>query len=257
MVQRCMKANAGWDLDFTLRVLEGYKQFLKLKQDMEDWSDTKVAPSIPISKMWELHILDTANYERDCQLLVGRMLHNDPDLTKEERNRRIVDTKNVIRLYEDCDAQVWDFGDGNDNDERRTKRPRQTETNSSSRLVSPPSKARSSLPPSVRIRFVPGEEVPNTQTSVVSAESSSPETLTIKIRFVEDGEITLFKIKPTTRMGRIMETYAQWKRMEVENLRFILYGFRIDGDDTARQLGLVDQDEITVLHEQDESEGEE
>ena len=93
----------------------------------------------------------------------------------------------------------------------------------------------------------------NTQTSVVSTESPSPATLTVKVRF-QDGEIILFKIKPTTRMERIMNAYARWKGIQVENLRFILYGFRFDGNDTAQQLGLVDQDEITVLLEQVELE---
>lgn len=113
LVERCMRAH-GWTEAFTMRVLNGYKIFLLLKQTFQDWDAKKLSPSIPIDRMWHQHILDTANYAKDCELLCGRMIHHDPDggVDAEARNKRIQNTKCALRLKFDedaCDDEVWIF----------------------------------------------------------------------------------------------------------------------------------------------------
>ena len=68
LVDRCMRTH-NWDEGFALRVLEGYRKFLRLKQMFHDYDAKKLTPSIPVEEMWHLHILDTANYKKDCRLL--------------------------------------------------------------------------------------------------------------------------------------------------------------------------------------------
>ena len=64
----------------------------------------------------------------------------------------------------------------------------------------------------------------------------------------QEGLIILFKIKPTTKLGKL--TTAFCRRFDVEEYRvnFFVCGERIAPDDTAEKLGLQDGDFIDVEH---------
>ena len=66
----------------------------------------------------------------------------------------------------------------------------------------------------------------------------------------QTGEETFFKIKKTTKMQKVFETYAQRKGVQVGSLRFMLDGERIDPTQTPKMLELDDQDQIDCLLEQ-------
>ena len=75
------------------------------------------------------------------------------------------------------------------------------------------------------------------------------ETITIRVKD-QTGEETFFKIKKTTKMSKVFETYASRKGVQAASLRFLLDGERITGDQTPKQLELDDQDQIDCLLEQ-------
>mmetsp|Transcript_14006 Transcript_14006/g.20497 ORF Transcript_14006/g.20497 Transcript_14006/m.20497 type:complete len:93 (+) Transcript_14006:167-445(+) len=75
------------------------------------------------------------------------------------------------------------------------------------------------------------------------------EPITIRVRD-QTGEETFFKIKKTTKMSKVFETYAQRKGVAPNSLRFLLDGERIAADETPKTLELEDQDQIDCLLEQ-------
>jgi len=75
------------------------------------------------------------------------------------------------------------------------------------------------------------------------------EPITIRIKD-QTGEETFFKIKKTTKMQKVFETYAQRKGVQPQSLRFLLDGERIESDQTPKMLELEDQDQIDCVLEQ-------
>ena len=67
---------------------------------------------------------------------------------------------------------------------------------------------------------------------------------------LQTGEEMFFKIKKTTKMGKVFDTYAQRKGVQVGSLRFLLDGERIDSMQTPKLLELEDQDQIDCVLEQ-------
>eukprot|EP00941_MAST-03F_sp_MAST-3F-sp1_P003905 g3905.t1 len=74
-------------------------------------------------------------------------------------------------------------------------------------------------------------------------------SLTLRVKD-QTGEETYFKVKPTTKMGKIFGVYAQRKGIQANALRFLLDGRRISHDDTPKLLELEDQDQIDCVLEQ-------
>jgi small ubiquitin-related modifier len=59
-----------------------------------------------------------------------------------------------------------------------------------------------------------------------------------------------FKIKKTTKMSKVFETYAKRKGLQPTSLRFLLDGGKVKDDDTPKLLELEDQDQIDCVMEQ-------
>jgi len=113
LVERCMRVH-GMSEMFAKRVLKGYRQFMELKSVMNDWQGQKLSPPIPISQMWEQHLIDNLNYTDDCFLLFGRVIGHDPDACLDIRSTRdrINTTKIAFqaRYGDDLDPEVWIYG---------------------------------------------------------------------------------------------------------------------------------------------------
>ena len=115
LLKRCIELLA-WRVDFAMNVLLAYKDFLEAKVSISDFDGTMLEPSMPIYQMWSQHILDTACYNNDCELLFGRVLHHDPDLFKDvlqrtariQRTMQLVFEKNGGAAY--IDPIVWSYG---------------------------------------------------------------------------------------------------------------------------------------------------
>mmetsp|Transcript_31454 Transcript_31454/g.35776 ORF Transcript_31454/g.35776 Transcript_31454/m.35776 type:complete len:104 (+) Transcript_31454:184-495(+) len=79
--------------------------------------------------------------------------------------------------------------------------------------------------------------------------SEGSEPITIRVRD-QTGEETFFKIKKTTKMSKVFDTYAQRKGVQATSLRFMVDGERIDENQTPKMLELDDQDQIDCMLEQ-------
>ncbi|GAX13529.1 small ubiquitin-related modifier [Fistulifera solaris] len=80
-------------------------------------------------------------------------------------------------------------------------------------------------------------------------DEPNPDALTIRIRD-QQGEETFFKIKKTTKMQKVFETYATRKGLQIASLRFLLDGERVEPTSTPKMLELEDQDQIDCMLEQ-------
>ena len=67
---------------------------------------------------------------------------------------------------------------------------------------------------------------------------------------LQTGEETFFKIKKSTRMQKVFETYASRKGVQSSSLRFLLDGDRIAPEQTPKMLELDDEDQIDCMLEQ-------
>jgi len=66
----------------------------------------------------------------------------------------------------------------------------------------------------------------------------------------QTGEVTFFKVKSTTKMELVFNTYAARKGVRASALRFLLVGERVNPDHTPDSLQLQNEDQINVLLEQ-------
>ena len=219
LLERCVR-EYGWSSAYADRVLQGYMKFLQLKKDLCDWDHKILSPSIPVDKMWHMHILDVANYIKDCELLCGRLVGHNPDgmLDAEARNRRVETTRHILQnqLGEDLDAGVWDFGavdggigDNNVSDEETPDRKRR------------------------RVKEDGGDDVASVR-------------LAIRIKD-GNGEETQFTISPSTKMGKLFKAYSERKGISRSTLRFLLDGNEVEDHQRARSLELEDGDQIDAI----------
>jgi hypothetical protein len=65
----------GLSLEQVLNNIEGYRQYLFL---YHLYPDRILVPSKEIDQVWHTHILDTAKYREDCDLLFGRFIDHWP-----------------------------------------------------------------------------------------------------------------------------------------------------------------------------------
>ena len=72
--------------------------------------------------------------------------------------------------------------------------------------------------------------------------NNSSNTIIIRLRD-QAGEETIFKVKRTTKMGKVFDLYAARKEVSIKSLRF-MFGERINPSSTPEQLDLEDHDQI-------------
>ncbi|WP_414526956.1 glycine-rich domain-containing protein [Nodularia chucula] len=65
----------GWTREQTVRALKQYVIFLFL---MYVYPHNKIIPTQEIDAVWHSHLLDTAKYKEDCQMLFGRFINHFP-----------------------------------------------------------------------------------------------------------------------------------------------------------------------------------
>jgi hypothetical protein len=80
-------------------------------------------------------------------------------------------------------------------------------------------------------------------------ENQAPKHINIKVKDMNEGE-TFFKIKPTTKVSKVMETFCQRHAMDRTGVRFLFEGSRIQDDDTPASLEMDDGDMIEAMIEQ-------
>ena len=66
----------------------------------------------------------------------------------------------------------------------------------------------------------------------------------------QDGSLTVFQVKPSMKMSRIFDAFAQRYKLDKRALGFLLDGERIKDDDTVKSLDLQEDDQIDCMLEQ-------
>ena len=83
----------------------------------------------------------------------------------------------------------------------------------------------------------------------MDAENTQPiEQVTLRVKD-QAGEELFFKVKPTTRMQKVFESYAQRRGVSLDALRFMVDGEKIHENDSPKTLELEDNDQIDVMLE--------
>lgn len=86
------------------------------------------------------------------------------------------------------------------------------------------------------------------ETNAASPEVKSETHINLK---VSDGQSEIFfKIKRTTPLKRLMEAFAKRQGKEMDSLRFLYDGVRIQADQTPAMLDMEDNDLIEAHREQ-------
>ncbi|CAB9529542.1 expressed unknown protein [Seminavis robusta] len=119
--ERCLRYY-GWDDAFTKKALRGYRQFMQLKMQLEDWHAEILSPSPTIDAVWLQHIVDVEQYVNACLDYCDNLIGHNPDDDLDNsgaRKERIRTTMRSLKLVfaRDIDREVWSFGDMNLDDE--------------------------------------------------------------------------------------------------------------------------------------------
>ncbi|GHP09788.1 hypothetical protein PPROV_000852300 [Pycnococcus provasolii] len=80
------------------------------------------------------------------------------------------------------------------------------------------------------------------------ADAPNDGQLQIKVK-AQDGSEMFFKVKPSTKMGKVFAAYASKKSVEQRSVKFLFDGNRIKEDDTPESLGLENDDEVDAMLE--------
>jgi hypothetical protein len=80
-------------------------------------------------------------------------------------------------------------------------------------------------------------------------DNQAPKHINIKVKDMNEGE-TFFKIKPTTKLSKVIEAFCQRHAVDRTGVRFLFEGSRIQDDDTPASLEMDDGDMIEAMIEQ-------
>ena len=192
-----------------------YKQFLSLKAATLDIDATKLSPPPLIDRVWHEHVLDTKHYAPACLAAFGHPIHHDPngDADVPARARRRAATLVALKkCYPDnYDEEIWAF----------------------------PAEA-----PHKRKRAVVKRE--GTPASRTRRRTTTPSSLNIRLRD-QTGEETFFKVKTTTKLDKVFNAFATRKGVAASDLRFLLEGARVRGDQTVADIGMEDDGQIDCM----------
>jgi Ubiquitin-2 like Rad60 SUMO-like len=214
---RCMRSH-GWSSDFTDRVIGGYRQFIKLKYQQEDWHASVLSPSLTVDLVWHEHILDVEHYVQACQDYAGHLIGHNPDggLDAAAREERIKTTQLCLKtLYgkANVDSEVWEIGN-EEEDEGKERTPKKQRT---------------------------------TSTQVKIKEEVGKEPITLRVRD-HTGEDTFFKIRRGQKLEKVFQAYADRRGVDVKSFSFSLDGERLVGSSTPLMNSMDDLDQMDVLY---------
>ncbi len=250
LIERCMRVH-NFSEDFARRVLKGYRQFMELKAVMSDWQELKLAPSVSINQMWELHLLDNLNYTEDCLLLFGRVIGHNPDgvLDGPALKERILTTQIAFqaRYGSDLDSDVWDYGD----DWNKDTMAKPTLNKGFDTLESSSSN-RGRLPVASRGEAERSASVPrsprrvNASKAPTSASPGGNEPITIFLRDQNTSEETYFSLRYKSTLRIVFTVFAERRGLNQDSLKFTYNGQQLTGYETPHSLALDDRARIDV-----------
>ncbi|XP_037056317.1 small ubiquitin-related modifier 1-like [Peromyscus leucopus] len=85
--------------------------------------------------------------------------------------------------------------------------------------------------------------------SVVLEDKKEGKVIEVKV-IAQDGNEIHFKVKTTTQLKKLKESYCQRQGVPSNSLKFLFEGQRIADNHTPEELGLEEEDMIEVYQEQ-------
>ena len=282
LVERVMRVH-GMSEMFAKRVLKGYRQFMELKSVMNDWQGQKLSPPIPISQMWEQHLIDNLNYTDDCFLLFGRVIGHDPDACLDVRSTRdrINTTKIAFqaRYGDDLDPEVWIYGleevdraiieepqgpgymsrgrlpvAGLSMGDHMQQQTQQMTQQMQQQTLSPRGRSlvvseedESPIGRS-KMQQAPGPASPRARATSKTPPKSPTgnDPITIFLRDQSTGEETYFSLRYRSTLRIVFTVFAERKGLSQDSLKFSFNGQSLTGYETPYSLGLEDRARIDV-----------
>jgi hypothetical protein len=267
LLSRCMRVYA-WDEEFSQEAIYGYRQFMQLKRQSEDWHGNVLSPPPIIDCAWLQHISDVEHYVHSCMEYCGNLIGHNPDdeLDGSAQAERIRTTKLSRKLVfgNDWDAKVWSFGD--DNDKQET--PPQMDPLTLRQIIN-----REAPVGSVRRRHIERVDSPDQfqeerdENEHTREDSDDPELransasnsidlnfdktprkkITIQIRDQRNGDVQRFRIQPHRKMIKVFLVYAEANNLAIENCRFFYQSQRIGHGESVSSSGLHHNSTIDML----------
>lgn len=90
---------------------------------------------------------------------------------------------------------------------------------------------------------------PNETGAEPQSDAPSSEPITLKVK-AQDGSEIFFKIRPSTQLKKLMDSYCQRQGVDPKTVRFLFEGTRISETSTPRELGMQNDDSIDAMVEQ-------
>jgi hypothetical protein len=90
---------------------------------------------------------------------------------------------------------------------------------------------------------------PPTESGVKPEGSSKTKVINLKIKDQQEVE-TIFKIKATTKLSKVFESYTRRHSIDPRSIRFMFNGTRVQNHDTPESLEMEDGEEIQAMVEQ-------
>jgi small ubiquitin-related modifier len=81
------------------------------------------------------------------------------------------------------------------------------------------------------------------------AEAKTTTHLNLKVK-AQDGTEIFFKVKPTTKFGKLMDAYCGRVGVDATSVRFLFDGERLTREQTPGELDMEDEDEIDAMIQQ-------
>jgi hypothetical protein len=226
LMARCMRAY-DWSNEFTERALLGYRQFMKLKIQVEDFSAQTLFPSLTVELVWRQHILDVGHYCKACfEYCEERLIDYNPDsgLDQSALHDQITATHVALKALfgRQVDTEIWSF------DQNYTEGDTQGNTHPRASTARKPNNSMGS-------------------NSVTQRSNVDNRTITLWIRD-PTGAATFFKLLRCTNLGKVFDAYARHKGCEPGQLRFILDDHFVTNHHlTPNDLNLEDEDSILAV----------
>ena len=194
----------SWGEAKARKVLAAYRQFIVLKKELEDWNAEILSPCHLVDQMWHCHILDVVNYCHDMMLLCGHVVGHNPDGALDYAAKRERDETTRASLQDHF---------GSFDEEVWNYSPDSADRNVGNNAMKP------------------------------EDASNNDQGITLRLRGL-NGEETMFKVGRRAKMGKVFNAYASKKGVHAHQIRFLLYGERIDSEATPASLNLDDGDQI-------------
>lgn len=92
----------AWDLARATQAVEQYRRFLFLSKH---YPNRKIVPSKEVDEVWHTHILDTAKYREDCDILFGKFMDHWPyfglkdEAERAELNSAFSETQQLMEAH--------------------------------------------------------------------------------------------------------------------------------------------------------------